>query len=171
MDINSVLRQQLKDAHGWLDATLQGVTADQLHWKPPGKANTIGASYAHVVLSEDMVVNTMLKGGKPMCATSWAGKTGLSEVPSNPEQSWFDWGRRVKVDLPALQKYAQAVQANSDAYIASLKEADLERKVASPLGTMSVLAIVSNFVTGHVHDFAGEVSCLKGLQGLKGYPA
>ncbi|MSQ34009.1 MAG: hypothetical protein EXR60_06310 [Dehalococcoidia bacterium] len=89
----------------------------------------------------------------------------------DPTQSWYDWGRKVKLDLPASQKYAQAVLASTDSYIASLKEGDFQRKVKTPAGEQTVLWLLSNVVIGHFHDFAGEISCLKDLQGLKGYTA
>ena len=57
------------------------VTPEQAHWIPPGVALPIGASYAHVVVGQDSVINGMLKGGAPLFASSWAGKTGLSELP------------------------------------------------------------------------------------------
>lgn len=112
MDIAALLRQQLKEAHEWLEVTMQGVTAEHLHWNPPGKANPLGASYAHVILGEDFLINVMVKEGAPLAAATWAGKTGLSEMPpGEPQVSWSEWERRV-----------------------------------------------------------GEISCLKGLLELKGYP-
>lgn len=158
----------MKENHGWLEATLQGVTPEQAHWKPAGKANPIAASYAHVVCGEDAIVNVMLKGGAPLMATSWAGKTGASEPPP-PDDKWFDWGRRVKVDLNAMRKYAQAVYANTDAYLASVKESDFSKLMQGPTGQMPLLAFLNILVT-HPRDFTGEISAVKGLQGLKGYP-
>lgn len=171
MEVTGLLRQQHKEAHEWLEATMQGVTSEHLHWKPQGKANPIGACYAHVILGEDYLVNVMLKGGAPLAATTWAGKTGVSEIPpGDPQISWADWGRRVKIDLAQIKSYAQAVRANTDAYLASLKESDLSRQMNTPAGLQTVLWLLNNALIGHVHDFTGEISCLKGLQGLKGYP-
>ncbi len=171
MDALTLLKQQLKDAHGLLDATMQGVTPQHAHWLPGGKANPISASYAHVVLSEDFVVNGMLKGAPPLCATNWAGKVGLSEMPPpGPMANWFDWGRKVKVDLAAMKKYSEAVYANTESYLATLKDADLSRKIATPAGEQTVAWVLSNVLVGHIHDFTGEISCMKGMQGMKGYP-
>ena len=172
MDAIGVLRQQLKEAHDWMEGTMQGVTSQHLHWQPPGKANTLAACYIHVVMGEDWAINTLLKGGAPLAATTHAGKAGFSEPPpADPTVSWYEWGRRVKVDLPAMQKYAQAVYANSDKYLSTLKESELDQKIDTPLGAQTRLWLLSNVVIGHIHNFAGEISCLKGLQGLKGYPA
>jgi hypothetical protein len=50
-----LLRAQFKAAHDVLAGTMEGVTADQAHWSPPGLANPLGATYAHVLTSEDGV--------------------------------------------------------------------------------------------------------------------
>ena len=57
-----------------------------------------------------------------------------------------------------------------DAYLASIKDSNLSRKIKLPFGEQSLEWILNNVIVGHVHEFTGEISCLKGLQGLKGYP-
>jgi hypothetical protein len=68
------------------------VTPVEAHWSPPGKAHPLGANYAHVVIGEDGVVNGMLKGEAPLFAATWAGKTGVSELPP-----WLIQMRRVSL--------------------------------------------------------------------------
>ena len=41
---------------------------------------------------------------------------------------------------------------------------------AQGLGRRSVGWMLNALVAGHLNNMAGELSCLKGLQGLKGYP-
>ncbi len=171
MDAKDILNQQLAGAHGWLDMTMQGVGAKEATWVPPGRANTIAGCYAHVVLTEDWAVNSMLKGATPLFATSWAGKTGMSEPPpENPEQGWGEWGRKVQLDLDKVKSYREAVMKNTEAYISTLTDAELNRKLMTPMGEQTVAFILNAVVIGHMHDFTGEISCLKGLQGLQGYP-
>jgi hypothetical protein len=173
VDAVSLFRQQLQDAHGFLEEIVKDVTAEQAHWAPPGIANPLGATYAHLVLGEDFIINGMLKGSAPLAATTWAGKVGLSEPPPSMEQSWDKWGRQVRVDLAALREYAQAVYKASDEYLASLSGDALNRPVdlsAVGLGRQTVAWVLSNGASGHVWAHLGEVSCLKGLQGAKGYP-
>jgi hypothetical protein len=166
-----LLRAQFKGAHDVLEATMQDVTATMAHWSPPGVANPLGATYGHVVAAEDAILNGMAEGAAPLIASSWAGKTGLSEMPPLGG-SWSEWGRRVQVDLPTTRAYGQAVYADTDAYLASLTDADLGRTVdlsAMGLGQQGLgwlLSLMINNVTWHT----GEISCLKGLQGAKGYP-
>lgn len=172
----SLLRAQFKNAHDVLEGTLEGVTSAQAHWTPPGVANPLGATYVHVAVSEDGVIGGMLKGGAPLLATAWAGKVGVSELPPMPGPGveglppWNEWARVVQIDLPAVRAYAQAVYAATDNYLASLNDEALNQPLdLGPLGQYtlgSFLTVMLSNVTWHT----GEISCLKGLQGLKGYP-
>jgi len=79
----------------------------------------------------------------------------------------------VKVDLPALNAYAQTVYAASDDYLASLRGKDLDRPVdlaALGLGQSTVGFVINNGILGNAFTHCGEISCLKGLQGKRGYP-
>ena len=173
MKAASVLREQLQTSHELLDTTLADVTADQLHWSPPGVANPLGASYAHILMSEDIIINGLLRKQAPLAMGSWAGKLGVSEPHPALGQDWNEWARKVKIDLAALKQYGQAVFAASDEYIASLGDADLEQKAdlsGFGLGERTFAWVLANFAVSHVGEHCGEISCLKGLQGAKGYP-
>ncbi len=176
MDTSTVLREQIEGAHSVIEDTMADVTEEQAHWPPPGKANPLGATYAHAVLSEDFMVNGLLKGAAPLVAGEWAGRAGLSEPPPMPDQGedvFARWFRSVRVDLPALRQYAQAVYKNTSEYVGSLQAADLDRTMdlaSMGLGTQTVAWVLGNIIVWHVDAHCGEISCLKGLQGAKGYP-
>ena len=167
----ALLRGQLKAAHDVLEGTMQGVTPEMAAWQPPGTANSLGATYAHVVVSEDGLLNGMGCGIMPLMAGSWAGKTGLSEPPPL-DGKWHEWGQRLTVDVDALRAYAQAVFTASDEYLASISDSDLDQMhdfSALGFGQQS-LGWLCSILIANVQWHTGEVSCLKGLQGEKGYP-
>lgn len=177
MDAVTLLREQLKLAHWVLDGTMGDVTPAQMEWTPPGVANPLGASYAHVIASEDMIMNGMLRGAAPLFASTWAGKTGLSELMPTPGPDWNTtygaWTRSVRVDLPAAREYAQAVYSSSDDYLASLTPEALDTSLdltGIGMGQMPLANAISLLVVEHVSNLAGEISCLKGIQGARGYP-
>lgn len=80
----------------------------------------------------------------------------------------------MKVDLPTLRQYAQAIYANALAFVDALTEADLERKIDLSFigfGEQTLSWCLSALVAGHLRDLGGEIATVKGLQGLKGYPS
>jgi hypothetical protein len=171
MDVKTLIQQQTQSARQWLEGTLGDPTPEQLHWAPPG-ASSIGAHYAHILTGEDALVNGVAKGGAPLFAAEWAGRTGLSDLP--PRGAWGDWGRSVQVDLPALRAYGAAVHGSMDAYVASLSPEDLDRTVdltSFGIGQVSLGFFLTGVVIANLNWHCGEISCLKGQQGLKGYPA
>jgi hypothetical protein len=169
-----VLASQLKTAHEVLEGTMEGVTNDVAHFMPPGKANPIAGTYAHVVFSEDLFIHGLLKKTQPLFETSFKDKTGASEVqPSDWAVAYPKWLKEVKIDVVQFRAYAKAVFAESEAYVASLTEEDLEKDVdMSSFGMepKKVYDFIAGLISGHVYPIMGEISVLKGIQGLKGYP-
>jgi hypothetical protein len=177
MDKLTYIREQLKEAHQWLEGTMADVTSEVAHYLPPGAAIPVGAAYAHAIVSEDIVLHTMLQpGGTPLYTSTWADRTGLS-VPHPPfsGDSWTTaytaWTRTVQVDLPSLREYAQAVYAASDQYLASLTPDALDQPMEVPgLGTTTLAYVLGRFLVAHVDQMTGEISAIKGIQGRQGYP-
>jgi hypothetical protein len=165
----AALRTSFQTMHEFLEKTIEGVTAEQVGWQPPGLAHSIGANYGHIVFGEDAVVNAIVRGGAPLMASRFAGKTGASEPPP-PNFQWDEWARRVEVDLPALREYARAVYASTDEYVASLSDADLSPEVEMGQAGKMPIGRVLTIMMGNVAWHTGEIACLKGLQGVKGYP-
>ena len=176
MDAITLLRLQLNTAHQTMEGTMEGVTPEMAHWMSPGRANPIGATYAHAVQAEDAIINGIFKQEAPMFASQWLNKAGFSEPMPNVGPEWVNyaaWTRRVKVDLPAIREFAQAVYANTEQYFADLKPEDLDRQLdltSIGVGHVSLGWAISMLVIAHMDNLAGEISCLKGLQGAKGYP-
>lgn len=175
MNPGSMLRDALADAHGSLEQTVRDLDQAALDWVPPGTANPIGATFAHVVVSEDMVANAIFAQREPLLRTTFAGRTGLSEPMPMPGPDWAGyaaWARRVRVDPVQLLEYAHATWQSSEAFVGGLAPEDVERELdltflgrgKTPLG----LAVV-RMLCLHVAEITGEIACLKGLQGRGGY--
>jgi hypothetical protein len=166
----SNLRLLFGMAHTYLEGTLMGLTQEQAGWFPEGRAASIIGQYAHIVTGEDWLINIKARGAAPVMATTHAGRTGFMTPP--PPVGWDHWAREEKVELAALRDYAQAVYAATDAYLANLTDDALSRPVDMSevgMGEQPVAAVIGlALLNGALH--CGEISCLKGLQGLIGYP-
>ncbi len=170
MDAISALRMEAQWAHEEFDLTTADVDAEVAHRTPQGQAGNVGSSMAHAIYSEDSLVNGMLGNKAPLAASTFAGKTGISELSMSNAPEWV---RSVRIDLPLFREYAKAVAAATDQYIASLKESDLDRMIDLTqwgLGMRPVAWVLGALSIGHLHDLTGEISAIKGTHGLKGYP-
>ena len=171
MDAIAVLRASLADAHWLLEETVEDVSGEHLHWSPPGTANSVAATYAHTIGSEDAFIQGTLRGRPHLSRGDWSGRSGISLPIPERGSDWFSWSRRVRVDLPAARRYAAAVYAETDAYLAGLSPDQLDRAPNVPLPANQTLRwLIENFVVLHASAHAGEIAVLKGLQGLTGYP-
>ncbi|MDQ6877492.1 MAG: hypothetical protein M3082_07295, partial [Candidatus Dormibacteraeota bacterium] len=110
-------------------------------------------------------------------ATSWADRTGIDKPMPMPGGAGGgdlgEWYRTVKVDLVPCRQYAQAVWASAAEFINGADETVLAKDVDMNFvgaGNMSVAVVFSVFVTGHLNNLCGEISAIKGANGLKGYP-
>lgn len=157
-------------AHDTLEGTVADLSSEQACYCPDGKAMPAGAHYAHHVQGEDAVFNGMLQGKTPLMASEFAGKFGTPEQA--PQGDWSEWARSTTIDMEEARAYAQAVYAATDAYLAGLTDADLDGELdlsAMGMGTQP-LSMMLDLMVLDTGLHTGEISAVKGLQGLKGYP-
>jgi hypothetical protein len=169
-DALAIVRSNLSDAHWLLEQVIEGLTREQLHWKPPGMANTIAATYAHVVASEDVFVQETLLGGEPLGEGEWAGRDGISLPVPRRGADWLIWSRRVEVDR-RVRDFAVAVYGATDAYLAGLDPEALERTPNAPVpGGQTLSWLINNLLVQHAALHSGEIAVLRGIQGVQGLP-
>jgi len=153
------------------------LTQEQADWMPPGIANPIGSMYWHTVSGADDVVCRWLRDQEPLRQRAgWDDKVLAVAVPE-PQQggpdsrdAYQEYMRKLRVRLPALHEYAQAVAADLQEWLETLNPADLERTIETPIGSYTVAQVLELFVIWHINAHCGEISALKGCQGARGYP-
>jgi hypothetical protein len=146
------------------------VTGEVANGGRTAATGSVGSAMAHVAVAEDGVVQLMMQGKPPLYTTEWLGRTGISDPQMFNTEAWKE---SVQVEPEALAAYRDAVFAATGAYVQSLSESDLDRSVdlsAAGLGTQTIGWMLVNLVAGHLSNLTGEISTLKGLQGLTGYP-
>ena len=170
-----LIKDLIKDAHETFESTVADIQPKHLQLDPGGKAFPLAGTYAHLIFSEDMIVQQMIQGKPTLYQTTWKDRTGASAPIPAYDQNWetahHQWAKTVTLDLDQFRQYSQAVYAATDAYVNSLTEADLEtEKDLGPMGKRTVANLLYAFVAGHAYSLTGEISVLKGIQGSKGYP-
>ena len=165
-------RPSLKSLHASQLASVKDLTEEQLHFRPLGKGNHIAFLFWHVVRTEDNVVNFMLQK-KPTLwnAGGWDKKFGLDPraqgTGMSPEQA-----SALRLSDPAeFLKYTEGVFQAGEAYLETLKEAELDRvEEFKFLGKRSVGSVIGGIILSHGSGHLGEIWYVKGLMGLKGSP-
>lgn len=165
MNVLDEFRWQARTSYEWLESIVSDVTPEMAGWQPPGRANTIAATYAHIVRNADEDLNQRLFRRPMLNEGLWRDRMGLP--PGRTE-----WEPGVAIDWEALHNYGRAISAFVVETVDAMTEADLE--MVADLSTPDIevwhgIDIVRLTVGHHVRLHGGEIACLKGLQGAKGY--
>ena len=172
MNTVELLQYALGNALGILGQVTADVTQEQADWLPPGTANPIGGLYWHTIASVDMAVHGWGTGQAPLFQTEgWQEKVVVSPAAEeSADEEHAPEIRETRVDLAAAHEYAQAVAKAAQGWLASLTPEDLERKINTPIGELSLAQMIETFIVWHINAHCGEIAALKGCQGAKGYP-
>ena len=169
MDAVSLLKSAFDASHFWYQGTVADVTEEVANVVPAGTAHPIGSLMAHTVQSEDGLIN-MVQGKQSLWEREGYGeRLGLPMLMSQTAET----SRSFRCDPSKLADYTNAVYAQTAAYFDSLEPADLERGVdmsAWGMDEMPLGQVLTTFALGNNFAHTGEISALKGTQGLKGYP-
>lgn len=151
-----------------VDATTGDLTDDALNWTPPGTANSVGANFLHLVSGEDLFVQMLLQGRPMEWETGgWGARLGLATPPGS-EDSWAA-ARSATLSVAPIRDYQTVVRAATDAYVAGLDDAAFDR-VVELFGQEQTLADALGLMVAHTVGHSGDISAVKGMQGLKGLP-
>ena len=169
MDALDLLRQQATMADDLMARVTAELTADQAAWRLDGSAaNPIAATFLHVYLTEDRVVQ-QAQGRPPLFESGgWQGRLGV-EAPLGVEPAAV-WAATARPDPAALRAYAGEVRAASRAYLDGLEPAALEQEIDTSRGKRPRVAALSLALVAHKFTHVGDISALLGCQGLKGFP-
>jgi hypothetical protein len=170
-----LIKDEISNARQTFEGTVADVTSAQTGFDPGGKALPLGAIYAHLILSEDFIVQGGLMHKATLAESTFKGKTGISAMMPAMDNNWAKnhehWAKTVKIDLPKIKQFSQAVYSATDQYVNSLKDEDLTKEVdLGPMGKQTIAHALSEYLVAHMNSLTGEISALKGIQGAKGYP-
>ncbi|MFN8534438.1 MAG: DinB family protein [Dehalococcoidia bacterium] len=164
-DALSSLTAVLRTANQTLLTVMDDLTIEQANWLPPGTANTIAQTYAHIVTSQDHYLNRFILAQDTIWTREgWADRLGLPEVLRMSR----DAAAEMQLDPAAYRAYAEQVFAATEEYVATLTDAELTREVEGYRGPIAVVDVIGRLMTFHATTHLGEIAAIKGIQGLKG---
>jgi hypothetical protein len=173
MTMLELIKHELGRLHKALDASLNGLTPEQLHQVPadhPG-ANTIAWGLWHYARTEDNVVRYILQNRRPIVWQDggYADKLGLPPVAQGTGMSAQEaQALRIK-DLALFREYVQKVWASTDEYLGKVDAAALDATVTiKPLGEMPAIRALAEVCVTHGFMHVGEIELARTLVGAKG---
>lgn len=168
MDIRDVLIDGISQMNEWMDGALDGLTAEQVNFLPPGNSLSIGFNAWHVFRTQDNITNFVFRKQPPLwMAQGYLEKLGLPKVEQGTGME-FETARAISISDPALlREYGQAVGKDCVAY---LKDVDVdslnEVQMIKPLGEMPRWKVFRQVCMTHGFMHLGEVNAVKGQLGL-----
>jgi uncharacterized damage-inducible protein DinB len=150
---------------GFTDAT--NGTDEQLHFVPERGSHSIAWCLWHTARVEDLIINVRSRGADQVWNEDWAERIGLPFEGMGTGMSDDDaQGIRIK-NLDAFREYQRAVWDQTEQFLSSASDADLERDVPTPGGeTETVGQGIFLHMVGHFNGHRGEINTLRGMQGM-----
>ena len=167
------LRESLQGLHTSLDEALKDLSQEQAHWRPNDKGNHIAFIAWHYARTVDNIVRFVLQQRRPTLwmEGKWDERFGLDSRAQGTGMSPEDAANLRISDLPAFCGYMSEVWKDAQAYLATVKEEDLDQKLTiRPMGEVTQEHVLGNILLTHGHTHLGEIWTLKGQQGLQGSP-
>lgn len=175
MDLKDVLIDAYSRIQRGVHMNLEGLTPEQLTYRPSEQANTIAWLTWHLTRVQDHHLSDLAGREQAWIADKWHEKFGKPADPQDTGQRYTP--EQVAAVRPSgtqlLLDYHDAVYARSVAYIQGLSPADLDRQLNepqwNPLPTVGV-RLVS--VLGDNLQHAGQAAYVKGIiQNQRWFPA
>ena len=163
MNAKDYARSQVEGALDFLATCAKDMDEAQYNHKPAGNCNPAAKLHAHALSGADFFVTVVL-AGQPLKWPEFASQTGL------PENAMEIWGSDATVKPSVMQAYAEAIKGPILEYVDSLSDEDLDREIDTRFAGTQTIAWVLQLVGSHTLGHAGEISAVKGTQGLKGLP-
>ena len=118
----------------------------------------------HCVAGEDLFVQQLIREKLTLWETqNWGEKIGVPVAPGGP-MGWEE-ARQANLNLAAIMEFEEAVCEETLIYLNSLTPEALDRPV-SFFGSERPVAFLLAIIIFHSFEHLGEISALKGVQGI-----
>ncbi len=168
MEAREYIQRQIAGARRLIDATLKGITDEQLNWNPPGTANRAGVTLLHLLAAEDHYIHGIIQSVPGVWEQGgWSDQIGVAKLPG-PGGGWEEL-KQTPFTVASLLAFGEAVRAATDDYIARLTPEELNRTVRFFRGERPVADVLATMIL-HSLGHTGEIAAIRGFQGVKGLP-
>ena len=172
MDTVGYIAQSLRQVRTRLLASCEGLTQEQVLWRPLPHANSIGFILWHMTRAEDDRAASLM-GSSPLWESQgWYERFGRSDDASDRGRGHTsDEVREFRPPgVDVLPGYYKAVRGRTDAFLGAVSAEDLDKPVQNLAGDGTVpmrvrleMTVVDNI------QHSGQIAYLRGLLKGKGW--
>lgn len=175
MDRLDLLRRYFKSLHVELLRAYEGITAEQLHWRPSEKTNSMAFVGWHCARTEDNIINFVVqRKGTIWMEQGWDKRLSLDPRAQGTGMS-SEEAANIRFPSPQVaREYFAAVFANTERFLDSITDGDLDKPtrirrqpLMQPEEPPLWDILTTNLLT-HEYSHAGELWVLRSLQRLTG---
>ncbi len=155
----------LNEAFDKLKRALDGLSEDELHWRPALESNTIDWMVWHMARVEDNWINTRLRETESIWdRDGWAERAGV-EIPDNGYGQTAEEIRAIPpFNVPIVMEYYGAVrQGTSDYFANEMQEEDLAKELPHPRYDPITYAWVLGHLLCEEAEHLGQIEYLRGM--------
>jgi uncharacterized damage-inducible protein DinB len=164
MNVSQLLTDSLDRVHEQVPGLVDGLSDDDLAWRPDPGANSIAWLVWHLTRVEDDHVAGVAGTGQAWTDDGWADRFGL---PFRVEDHGFghrsDEVDRVRASADLLAGYHAAVAERTAAYVRTLRDDDLDRVVDTHWDPPVTLGVRLVSVVNEVNQQVGQAAYLRGM--------
>jgi len=165
MEIQRYIGIELSSSKTAMGHALEGLTQEEVIWRPASGCNSIGLILFHMARTEDSIMQGVLQKKTSIWESEkWFEKLGLSKEEEGSHYT-VDQVNAFKVpELAKILEYYDAVRAKTKEKLRGMAVEAFAEKITFPnFGDMPTAALFS-FVISHASQHTGEISYLRGMQ-------
>ena len=166
MDTVDYIKNSLGFAHRALTDACNG-TDEQLHFVPQGGSHSIAWCLWHTSRIEDAIINGRARQAPLIWTEQWAERIGLPFDGTGNGMSDEEASEVHIKDMDAFRAYQSAVFQQTEQYLDSIADEDLQRETTTRTGAIETVGqAISLHMIGHFNGHRGEINLLRGMQGM-----
>lgn len=165
MELKDYLKIELDGLERGLKRVLDGLTQEEIMWRPSCGSNSIGLILFHTARSEDSFIHARLKAEPELWVTGrWYKKLNMAENEAGAHYTIEQVNAFRPPKLAGLMEYYAAVHDQTMGYLNTLTAASFDKTIDMPRRGETKVAAVFSIIVSHTSQHIGEISYLRGLQ-------
>ena len=166
MEVKDFVLNMINNQYKVLTTALDGLSHDELTWRPGEESNHIGFILWHQIREEDYTQAMIREESQVWIKDKWYEKFDMSD---NPNEDGYGYTSEqvaaFKVpELEELMTYAEATRTQMKGLLENLTPEEIDRVIKTPFwGEMSLSQIFSSYLDETIQH-TGQIAYLRGLQ-------